>query len=608
MNLRRSLIILMTIICLTVNIAGLLLYARHKTVKEAESWVSHSHEVIAQSQAFYGNTEKMIALQRGYMLSRQEEFLKDYRAVSNKLDKDINRLVALTKDNPGQNVKLIAVREKMDKLRPLLDQRIIDVTKNPVDFFKNDNDLQDVKVLADEVRDQTINFFNEEQRLLRLRMVANDKQETSYFYTLFAASAISILILIIANALIITISMKHKEVAADLTIAEQDLDKVRERLELAMKGTSDGIFDWNFKSGEIYFSQRFAEMLGYQESELPNSFDAFDKLLHPEAREQVWAHFNTYKNGDLPEYRNEIRMQHKDGSWRWHLVRATALQDEFGNRYRFVGAHTDITEAKIAEQRLIASNKELEDFTYIASHDLRSPLVNLKGFAGEIEYGLGIVSTFVHDALLQLKPAKADEIRDTIENEIPQSLNFITASVTKMEKLTRAILELSRVGRRQLRFEPLDIKLLVENCLKSLQHQITTKKVTVTVSDLPNTSGDAVAVEQVFGNLIDNALKYLDPDRTGEIEIGGIEGISENIYHVKDNGRGIRAEDLKKVFELFKRAGKHTDIPGEGMGLSYVQAILRRHGGAIWLESEIGRGTIFYFSIPHHLMKEKTDV
>lgn len=609
MNLRRSLIILMTVICLTVNVAGVLLYNRHETVKEAESWVAHSHEVISQSQGMYGDIEKMIARQRGYLLSRQPEYLKDYSEATMSLSKSLDQLLISTKDNRKQNNHILDIKSDFESLKPLLNRRIDDLKAGrKIDVAITRQDIKDVRERAEIIRAKMVDFINREQQLLRVRLVKNDKQETAYFYTLFAACAISILILIIANALIMTISLKHRETAAELDVAEKDLDKVRERLQLAMQGTSDGVFDWNFKTGEIYFSTRFREMLGYKDDELDNSFEAFDTLLHPDARPEIWEYFNSYKRGEISEYRNDIRMQHKDGSWRWHLVRATALSDEKGDRYRFVGAHTDITEAKLAEQRLIASNKELEDFTYIASHDLRSPLVNLKGFAGEIEYTLGVVTDFVHETLPKIKPQKENEIREALDTDIPQALNFIKNSVTKMEKLTRAILELSRVGRRQFNFERLDIKSIVESCLKALQHQLTTKGVTVTVADLPNTNGDQVAVEQVFGNLIDNALKYLDPKRPGEIEVGGVNGVSENIYHVKDNGRGIRKEDMKKVFELFKRAGKHSDIPGEGMGLSYVQTILRRHGGAIWLESEIDRGTIFYFSIPHHLMKEKTDV
>ena len=602
MNLKKSLITLMTIICITVNVAGFMLYNRHKVVRESEDWVSHSHAVIMQSQGVYGNIEKMIARQRGYLLARQADYLSDYRQAKQDLNDSLKELIVLTTDNRKQNERLYDMQERVDVLQTILDQKIRNLQdSNQNNDFSVKEDVSEVRDLAEIIREQMRRFIDQEQLLLRDRLIQSDKQETNYFYTLFAASAISILILIVANALIMAISLKQKT-------AEKDLDIAKERLELAMQGTSDGVFDWNFKTSDIYFSPRFREMLGYAPNELQNDFESFDRLLHPETRAGIWEHFNAFKNGSIDEYRNEIRMHHKDGSWRWHLVRATAQSDALGNRYRFVGAHTDITEAKIAQQRLIASNKELEDFTYIASHDLRSPLVNLKGFAGEIEYGLQVVREYIDETLPASNWPKAQAVKDALGQDIQQSLDFIKASVTKMERLTRAILELSRVGRRQLRFELLDMRQIVDNCLKPLQHQINHKNVTVELSDLPDSKGDAVAIEQVFGNLIDNALKYLDPERQGHIKIGGIATVSENVYYVTDNGRGIRQEDLKKVFELFKRAGKHADIPGEGMGLSYVQTILRRHGGSIWLESELDRGTTFYFSIPHHLMKETSDV
>jgi PAS domain S-box-containing protein len=606
MNLRRALVIPLILVCITVNVAGIFLYVRQQRVENSEEWVAHTHEVIAQAESFYGNIEKLVSLQRGFLISGKKDFIVEYFQDSQLLDRDVEQLVILTHDNPEQTKQLASIREKMDILRSMLELKVNGIKiGRKSKSVEIDDDIYQVKHMSDMLRQQINQFTNAEKNLLQARNVETARQERYYFYTLLVASLVSILVLIAANAMILNLATKNREVEADLDMVEADLDKAQERLKLVMQGTNDGVFDWNMATSEIYFSHRYREMLGYNLDELPNTMDAFDVILHPDDRANFWRHFNDFMSGESVDYRDEFRLQHKDGSWRWYLARARAVEDEVTHkRYRFVGAHTDINDMKAAEERLKASNRELEDFTYIASHDLRSPLVNLKGFAGEIESSLGLLKEYVPQALKKVKSPQEAEILEAVESDLPQALGFIKNSVTKMEKLTRAILELSRVGRRQLRFEIIDCNMIVDSILKTFQHQISTQNVEVIRGDLPPVIGDMISIEQVFANLVDNALKYLDADRPGRIEITGARGPSETIFNVADNGRGIRTEDLKKIFELFKRAGRHGNIPGEGMGLSYVQTILRRHDGTVWVDSEVDHGSIFHFAIPNFLNPE----
>jgi len=122
-------------------------------------------------------------------------------------------------------------------------------------------------------------------------------------------------------------------------------------------------------------------------------------------------------------------------------------------------------------------------------------------------------------------------------------------------------------------------------------------KAEVTIGPLPDLVVDKAAAEQIFGNLLDNALKYLEPARSGKIEVTAEQNAGETIFTIRDNGRGIATEDTQKVFELFRRVGRQ-DVPGEGMGLTYVKTLVRRLGGRIWCESEPGVGSAFSFTIP----------
>jgi len=151
------------------------------------------------------------------------------------------------------------------------------------------------------------------------------------------------------------------------------------------------------------------------------------------------------------------------------------------------------------------------------------------------------------------------------------------------------------------------VEALVQASLESLAHQIEERQVEVTVGPLPEVVADRTSMEQIMGNLLGNAVKYLEPDRPGEIEITAERGPNETTFHTRDNGRGIAAEDMDKVFAPFRRVGRQ-DVPGEGMGLPYVQALVRRHGGRIWCESELGVGTTFSFTISNHLEKGGNDV
>ena len=244
------------------------------------------------------------------------------------------------------------------------------------------------------------------------------------------------------------------------------------------------------------------------------------------------------------------------------------------------------------------ANEDLRSFAYIVSHDLRAPLVSIKGFSEE----LGISTAEITALLEKYQPVLQEEDRKLFEQlvkqDIRESLAFIGSSVTRMDRLITSVLKLSRLGHQELKSESVDMKVLVQSILSSLAHQIEAKQVQVVIGDLPVVTADRQSMEQVMGNLFDNALKYLEPGRAGEITVNATQMNEETTFHISDNGRGIAADDMNKVFELFRRAGKQ-DMPGEGMGLTYVKTIVKRHGGRIWCESKLGQGTTFSFSVPH---------
>jgi len=259
--------------------------------------------------------------------------------------------------------------------------------------------------------------------------------------------------------------------------------------------------------------------------------------------------------------------------------------------------HGELTERKRAEAALEQINEEMKNFAYIVSHDLRAPLVNIKGFSDELGHSIKEFASLLEKHHGRVDEGEKQKTEELLNKDIPEALGFIGSSVTRMDSLISSILKLSRLGRNELRHELVRTEYVVRTLLESLAHQIDMHKAEVTIGPLPDLVVDKAAAEQIFGNLLDNALKYLEPARSGKIEVTAEQNAGETIFTIRDNGRGIATEDTQKVFELFRRVGRQ-DVPGEGMGLTYVKTLVRRLGGRIWCESEPGVGSAFSFTIP----------
>jgi signal transduction histidine kinase len=270
-----------------------------------------------------------------------------------------------------------------------------------------------------------------------------------------------------------------------------------------------------------------------------------------------------------------------------------------GAAHRDLAAANESLEATVAERttELRDANEEIQRFAYIVSHDLRSPLVNVMGFTSELE----AIRTALAKPLATLRevaPEKVDEAGlEEAEKDFAEAIDFIKLSTAKMDRLIAAILRLSREGRRSFAPERLDMTALVEGLAAALSHQTAAADAEIAVRPLPPLTSDRLAIEQIFGNLLDNAVKYLAPDRPGRIEVRGREAGSRLVYEVGDNGRGIDPKDHERIFELFRRSGAQ-DRPGEGIGLAHVRTLVRRLDGTITCESAVGRGTIFRVSLP----------
>jgi len=326
--------------------------------------------------------------------------------------------------------------------------------------------------------------------------------------------------------------------------------------------------------------------------------------LYPwEWAEKLWAEEQEIFRTGQPIMECERKHRFPDGQMIWTTCTKVPLHNREGEINGLVGAVHDISAQKEATekaQRLAAdlneANVEIKKFTYIISHDLRAPLVNLKGFSMELRTALALIRENITDLLPQLEETRRSALIQAFDEDVREALDFINSSVNRMDGFINALLQLSRLGYRELRPEALDMNAIVKETLKTLAHQIEQRKVEVTVEDLPPVVADRTSMQQIWSNLLNNAVVYMQPGRAGTIQVSGSLSGEEAVFQVRDNGRGIRAEDMEKVFAPFRRAGKQ-DVPGEGMGMSYVQALVRRHGGRITCESQEQVGTVFTFTL-----------
>ena len=255
-----------------------------------------------------------------------------------------------------------------------------------------------------------------------------------------------------------------------------------------------------------------------------------------------------------------------------------------------------IVEARVGDLRV--ANEEIQRFAYIVSHDLRAPLVNVLGFTSELDSARGDLEAFLDDVERVAPQLVTPDRRALVRTDLPEALGFIRASTAKMDRLINAILKLSREGRRKLMPEAIDIAALVAAQSASLAQQLEARDATIAINgEMPPIVSDRLAVEQVFGNLIENAVKYLSPTRAGRIVVSGAKEGRELRYAVADNGRGIDGKDFERIFELFRRSGEQ-DTQGEGIGLAYVRNLARRLGGDVSVTSVLGEGSTFTVVLP----------
>ena len=362
---------------------------------------------------------------------------------------------------------------------------------------------------------------------------------------------------------------------------EEALCRSEERLRLAQESANIAVWDWDVRTGLYTSTPEFFRLYGCEEGPtLP--YAQWRDLVHPDDITWVEAESQAALARGEP-FDLEHRIVRPSGEIRWLQTIARGITDEQGEVVRVLGVNMDITARKTAElalarsaEEMERSNEELQRFAYVASHDLQEPLRSIVSFSQLLER----------------------RYKGKLDTDADEFITFIVEGGARMQQLIMDLLQLSRVETKAKPLVPTDAGEVVADALRLLETPIREAGATITVGDMPVVMADAAQLAQVFTNLVSNALKYRRPDVPPEVRISAERAGKFWRFSVADNGIGIEAEYFDRIFVIFQRLHTREEYAGTGIGLAVVRKIVERHGGRVGVESTLGQGSTFFFTLP----------
>jgi PAS domain S-box-containing protein len=356
--------------------------------------------------------------------------------------------------------------------------------------------------------------------------------------------------------------------------ALHEAEKARERFRFMAESMPQKIFTAT-PSGDVdYFNQQWMEFTGLSFDQIKGW--GWSRFIHPddlEANLRIWRH--AIDTGEAFQF--EHRFRRADGAYRWHLSRVHAMRDARGNISMWIGSNTEIHEQKEKEEDLRRANNDLQQFAYSASHDLQEPVRNVA----------------VYSELV------AKRYHDVLDADGQLFLGFLTEGGRRLAMLINDLLAYTKAGVVEGELKPVDSCAVLKHTLSDLAEAVRESKATVEYGPLPEVFIGETHLQQLFQNVIGNALKYRKVEAP-HIHISAVDEGAAWRFSVEDNGIGIDSQYKEKIFGIFKRLHRNEKYSGTGIGLAICQRVVERYGGRIWVESVPGQGATFFFTIPKH--------
>jgi PAS domain S-box-containing protein len=607
--------------------AGILAYLSQQSLVRSQHWVEHTREVIYRAERVISLLKDLETGNRGYLLTREKEFLEPYYLAKDSLGPAMDSLRHFTRDNPLQQRRLDTLESKIRNKEAVIDT-IVRRAEADVAFSPDDirSELVRSKHYMDAVRGITGRLIAEERRLLMLRTHRQQERSNLVDYALIALVGLTGLSLVFSfvflrkqlrarqgyekqlhelnaelaasneelaatNEELMSTSEEYQAANEQLIAAGEELGRLsaeamrtsEQRYEELADSISDPFFaiDANFryvyfnKACEVYVGRPASEVIGMSMYELLPHFRG--SAIEAAYREALTTHqsrslaYPFEVNGKM--YHFETSIYPTSAGLSVFTRDITQRVDAEAEVHRL----NETLEQRVQErtEELRVAYRELEAFSYSVSHDLRAPLRTINGFARILE----------------------EEYSAHLDAEGNRLLNRIVNGARRMGVLIDDLLTFSRFSRQVITPVKIDMDRLVQECLHEALPNGVPPERTVTLEALPEALGDRNLIKQVWINLVTNALKFSARSPHPVVTIGTTRQDGQTVYFVRDNGAGFDMQYADKLFKVFQRLHKDTDYEGTGVGLAIVQRIVQRHGGKIWAEGKVNEGAIFYFTL-----------
>lgn len=582
---------------LLLGSVGAASYWSLQKLKEDKQWVTHTNQILNILDDLNHGFLKAESGQRGFMLTGKADYLKNYGANKQEVYQALKALRQLTRDNPNQ-------QRRLDTLKPLIDRRF-KLLEELINLLKQNSSDRSKQIVITEQNHAISKQFqvisqvmeDEEINLLQQRTALTNYRVKQIIIVISMGYGLSFFLLIVVYFLL------HKQIRINKALSEEAiyLEKQAAKAKLAniLETVSDAFMSLDSNWCYTYINERAGQIFNRNPTELigKNIWEEF-----PEGVGQKFYH--TYYQAIAEQKVIEIEEYYPPWD-RWFENRIYPSKEGLSIFFQ------DITPRKLAEEALQKakaeleikveertaelyrlnedlkrSNLELEQFAYVASHDLQEPLRAVAGYSQLL----------------------GQEYQECLNDSAQEYLAYIVDGATRMRQLIQDLLAFSRVGTRGQAFVPTDCNLVLNQALSNLQVAIAQSKAIITHDPLPNVLADKTQLVQLFQNLIGNAIKFRQGE-SPQIHIGAVKGAenletkienlksNEWLFWVQDNGIGIKPQYLERIFEVFRRLHTRREFAGTGIGLAICKKIVERHGGQIWAESQPRVGTTFYFTL-----------
>lgn len=578
--LEQNISFVLSLVLLQFFISAFILIYIYSQFNHSAKQVNQNKAILLQCEKIQDQLLTIESNARAYALTGNEVYLKIFQQANTSIEEHLNQLHELTANGKLSAHDFTQLKNFIEagknhalSLIKIKDQNGIDAA---VKFEQTDNS----KNFVDRIRNHLLLIEEEQQKLQQLR----ERDHAKWKFRLQSAFFV---LLILMSVVLIIIFLVVRNNLQKRYAAEKQLQLEKQLLQNIFDNTSTLIYMKDPTGRYLLTNKRFAEVFGLPSTEMIGKRDSdfFDAETIKKIR---IAEMKIFNGGEVVEVEEEAEMQ---GNKRIYLSVKFPLRDSGGSIYAVCGMCTDITERKSYESQIITLNKrleenvfklnninrELEAFTYTVSHDLRSPLRAINGFA----------------SLLINKSTEKN-----FDDETLRIIQMMRENSLQMGQLIDDLLAFSKVGRYKPNLQVANMQEIVVSVLKQIGQSIDLSKISVNIQQLESAVCDPNLIKQVWANLVSNAIKFSANKSNPQIQISSSIRAEEVVYCIQDNGAGFNMQYYNKLFGMFQRLHSSNEFEGTGVGLAIVNRIVKRHSGKVWAESVPGEGATFYFSLP----------